>query len=1096
MNDENGKFVLVGHDCPLGGYPSVVVPVGRWGGRLVVSYFSRQGTELVTVPNEARYVEHSARTALGLAQFDHTRNGLFAFDEQSVVTYILGQEREFFASLLRSNEAAALEPFYRFCLAEEAWLPDLIVKAFEECVRQLRSDSPEFAEEWIKKNRIDVHENRPSLIEQEIASWTSTTAKIPSVFFQRGQPYPFAMLRQQDELGFTEYDIVAPPRRFFSGVDPIPAAVEIGVDGRRLRPIVSPSELLIGKPPEGDSWPAHTRRTLARLFAWFLVCEDPQRRLEAREVETLAHQASLVRHVLDSPALMRVLIADEVGLGKTIEAGLIVAELLEKQPALRVLYLSPARLVSNVHKEFTRLGLYFRRWTAGGEADANLQDERIIASIHKAAYEANAERVVGAPSWDVLIVDECHHLSSYGSDARKPVRQYSLVQKLIEKRPEGRVLLMSGTPNQGNPDRFNNLLRLLRAPGESDAALEGRVIYRTKEDVLGWQNEPLFPLREVNPPKIIPLIPDYEQWLEEIYHFYVPDEAVSWESSKSAKRRAAGWRCAQALQWAASSVEAGLGYLVRQAIRLNWDLSHAELREAIAAIRPYRLGKPDEQVSALFDRIVKEVTRQRLSEDIDDIDDPEDENDWSANQEQLGTLLEHGVQLHARVADSKWGFIWNEILSKASGDQFVLFAQPIETVTALSNYLLRKTGRKPALIVGGQTDADREAEVKRFWAGEAQFMVSSRAGSEGINLQCAHRLVHVDVPWNPMEMEQRVGRVHRFGSQMTIVVDTVVLERTREERAYAVAYEKLRNIARSLTKGQERFEELFSRVMSLIPPAELQDIMAQAAVGPLSADDSNRIATLVEAGYKNWRSFHEKFHAEHKLRVPDPGLASWDDLERFIRQYVKGKPVSGFSTLRFERRNRKQIESVLDEIPVFQLPDGSLVCCADVGGRQILGPLAGSVRPAGLNTPLIATALRNAAFSEEPSGVAHIRWADQTPKPVGVPDGTVGMVGIARVAVRREGGAGWVENRNELHLWMVPKNEAPSEILGERLGAVVRGILAASVRAKVDLDLELTAQMSAVEARLVDRYRVRTETDIDAGIRYAVFPLCAIVVSE
>jgi hypothetical protein len=73
---------------------------------------------------------------------------------------------------------------------------------------------------------------------------------------------------------------------------------------------------------------------------------------------------------------------------------------------------------------------------------------------------------------------------------------------------------------------------------------------------------------------------------------------------------------------------------------------------------------------------------------------------------------------------------------------------------------------------------------------------------------------------------------------------------------------------------------------------------------------------------------------------------------------------------------------------------------------------------------------------------------------------------------------------------VVPKNEAPSEILGDRLGAVVRGILAASVRAKVDLDLELAAQMSAVETRLLDRYRVRTETDVDAGIRYAVFPLC------
>jgi SNF2 family DNA or RNA helicase len=166
------------------------------------------------------------------------------------------------------------------------------------------------------------------------------------------------------------------------------------VDGRRLRALATPTELLTLPLPEGDNWPAHTRRTVARLFAWFLVSEDPQRRLEGREVQTLAHQASLVRHVLDSPTLTRVLIAEEVGLGKTIEAGLIVSELLEKQPGLRVLYFAPARLVGNVYKEFTRLGLHFRRWTASDDADANLQDERIIASIHKAAYGANVERVV------------------------------------------------------------------------------------------------------------------------------------------------------------------------------------------------------------------------------------------------------------------------------------------------------------------------------------------------------------------------------------------------------------------------------------------------------------------------------------------------------------------------------------------------------------------------------------------------------------------------------------------------------------------------------------------------------------------------------
>src|SRR5271156_4520415 len=110
------------------------------------------------------------------------------------------------------------------------------------------------------------------------------------LFLQRGQKYPYAVLRQQDEFGFVEYDLIAPPRRFFSGIDPLPPPVEIGVDCRRLQTMPTPSELLSLPLAGGDNWPAQSRRTIARLFAWYLICEDPQRRLEAREGQTLAHQ--------------------------------------------------------------------------------------------------------------------------------------------------------------------------------------------------------------------------------------------------------------------------------------------------------------------------------------------------------------------------------------------------------------------------------------------------------------------------------------------------------------------------------------------------------------------------------------------------------------------------------------------------------------------------------------------------------------------------------------------------------------------------------------------------------------------------------------
>lgn len=911
------------------------------------------------------------------------------------------------------------------------------------------------------------------------------------LFRSPDEPYVFAVIRQQDDFGFVEYDLAAPPRRFFSLADPLPRSVEIGIDSRRLRTVPTPAELLSIGLPEADNWPAHTRRTLAKLAAWFLICEDTQHRLESREIQTLAHQASLVRHVLDSPQLTRVLIADEVGLGKTIEAGLIISELLERKPGLRALYLAPARLAANVHREFSRLGLHFRKWTSGGDADANLDDDRIVASIHRAAHEGNLNNVISAPTWDVLVVDECHHLSNYGPDGNKPLRQYQLVQKLVQKRPDARVILMSGTPNQGNPDRFRNLLRLIRSEGEPEEAVAGRVIFRTKEDVRGWNNEPLFPVRQVNAPLVIPITYEYAAWLNEIHKFYVPESSEQVGKNRSARRRAAGWRCAQALQWAASSVGAGLGYLIRQAIRLGWTPDRSDLANALAAIRPYRLGAPNEPIEILFARIKKEVGEQEEAEDIEDIEEI-DEAHWNADPKQLTKLLNEGVNLLSRVGDSKWEFLDQKILAKAGSEQVVLFAQPIETVTALAAYLQRRTGTVPSLIIGGQSDVEREDQVKRFWSKTSQFLVSSRAGSEGINLQCARRLVHVDVPWNPMEMEQRVGRVHRFGSRQTIIVDTVVLERTREERAYAVAYEKLKHIAHSLTMDPARFEELFARVMSLIPPADFQDVMTEAAMG-FSIHDAQRVAALVETGFCNWRDFHDRYHAEQKLRTPQPGQATWEDLERFSRQYAKGKSVAGFSALRFERRDNKEIVSTLDEIPVQELPDGMLVAFADVGGRPIVGPEGKNVIPAGLNINAIADALCFAAFPDQPTGVAFLRWSESSPLPR-IPSAPLGVLVFARIIIASSLGTGWSEQGVTFHVWTVARDGQTNEIFPPDSGTVVRQMMTASVRTKPEIPVEFAALLLKLESRIANEYRQRCETDVTEGLRFAVFPLCAAII--
>lgn len=394
-----------------------------------------------------------------------------------------------------------------------------------------------------------------------------------------------AVLRIVDDFGFESYDLVSVPTRLL-GMQPAPPLVEANIDRRRVRPIPSPAQLAAARAlDEGDNWLALSTRSLARLYAAFLVAEDPQRRLDARKAATLMHQVSLVQHILEHPDLRKVLIGDEVGLGKTIEAGLLIRRLIDRNPATRILYLAPARLVRNVVNELRdKLEINARAWVAGALGDARLDaDNVIVASIHKAVFGANLDKVAASGPWDVLIVDECHHLSDWDPDGGKPNQSFKLVTQIIKGMPStGRLVLMSGTPHQGNEARFKNILRLLSDDSKSVAGAAGRVVFRTKDRVRDWRGAPLFPAREIRQPTLVSLGQAYERWYLGIGTLY------DTEGPTGVKARAAGWAKGQALQWAASSVQAGIGFLVRLAMRrLGWSLlRRTSLRTATRRLLP------------------------------------------------------------------------------------------------------------------------------------------------------------------------------------------------------------------------------------------------------------------------------------------------------------------------------------------------------------------------------------------------------------------------------------------------------------------------------------------------------------------------------
>lgn len=903
------------------------------------------------------------------------------------------------------------------------------------------------------------------------------------------------IVQETQNFGLLSYELIGPPRRLFSEREIPPPLHESGIDKRRVELVPTPAQLLTSL-PEGDNWNAMAVRSQAKLAVAFLLGEDPQRRLDASKAETLMHQASLVQHILSNPKLIRVLIADEVGLGKTIEAGLIIKRVLIERPDARVLYLAPARLVGNVTNEFRdKLDLNARRWISGNNVDARLDnDQLVVASIHRAVTKRNFKEVVESGPWHIIVVDECHHLSDWIEGGGDPNQGYRLISTLLNKSlsADGRLILMSGTPHQGHQARFTNILRLLcKSEKETIEDIGGQVIYRTKDTITDWEGRPLFPKREIHTPLLIELGHDYRNWYEGVARLY---EGAAFNSPIA---RAKGWAKGQALQWVSSSVQAGLGFLVRLAMRrLDWTLSNSALKEAISVLRPYRGGPSDEPIEKLFSRLERQVATQKRKLEEQDDDSEEDALDideiWRPEPVLLASLLKQGIELLCSpTASEKWRKAAELINQTDPNEKWVLFAQPVETVTVIAQFLENEFGVSPALIIGNQDDDERREQVENFRRIDGpRFLVSSRAGGEGLNMQCARRLIHLDVPWNPMELEQRIGRLHRFGSLNTVIVDTLVVEGTREVDAYRIARQKLSLIVRNL--NAEDFEKLFNRVMALVPPQELESILGSAESG-ISIDTAvgNEIERLVREGYKMWSSFDEKYRQqENQIRLLEPGAATWNDLRKYLIDHGKAREVSGVVRNIF-RFSNDQIEVVEDFLPAIEFESKVYVCNSDGG---IISPNADGIIPEklGLNLPEVTRLLSNSFLSDERvSGAAYLLLDNKIFHEISQ-SSSFGVLGFIRQNIRIQHGRVTEEGTN-LRLFVLDENsDNHSEVLPMQVGSLVRTLITAS-RQRLPRQSSLPERLQKLEKELWDLLRTPTELEIYEGIRYGVWPVFSAV---
>lgn len=616
--------------------------------------------------------------------------------------------------------------------------------------------------------------------------------------------------------------------------------------------------------------------------------------LTSAKIDLLPHQVVLT-HRIATASPRRYLIADEVGLGKTIETALILRELASRGELNRALMVVPAGLVHNWHRELNEVfNLDFEVFGSEGDitdrkTNAFAKHDRLIASIDTLKRPARIKRLLDAPRWDLVVFDEAHHLTAYrnGGKVRK-TENYKLAEALKDHSRD--LMLLSATPHQGNHFQFWMLAQLLNPTlfGSPEEMLENRhrlntvMFRRTKADACQPDGSPLFARRWVHTESFL-MCAEERLFYEKLREYL--EDGFNLARRQGSKGQALGFLMAIFQKIAASSFAAVKRTLKRRLLMLtlheallrdkDLDIESRErltdeARELIhdefgLARDPIGRSEVDRVIADLKYRLVKKLDEEALEL----ASDPYGSEYSAAHAEEAASAV---VELHLpeerlRIGDllkifpqqretkaqkllDGLGTLWRQDPS----EKIVVFATYLGTVDLIAREIDHTFPGQGVVVLRGGDHGAKVAAERRFRQKDGpRVLVCTAAGREGINLQFARILFNFDLPWNPMDVEQRIGRIHRYGQNHTAQVYNLVLSDTIEGRIFMLLDEKLTEIARTVGKVDDQgnvAEDLRAQILGQLSERLNYDRLYQEA---LSDPELKRTQVELEAALSNSR---------------------------------------------------------------------------------------------------------------------------------------------------------------------------------------------------------------------------------------------------
>lgn len=525
----------------------------------------------------------------------------------------------------------------------------------------------------------------------------------------------------------------------------------------------------------------------------------------------LPHQIHALSRAISGDRV-RYLLADEVGLGKTIEAGLVMRELKLRGLVRRTLVVSPkgiatqwvAEMQTHFNEQFQLMlgddiGT-LQRLAPGADKrnSAWSMFDQVIVSLDSvkpmdkrrgwtaervAEYNRSRFEDLITAGWDLVIVDEAHRLGG----STDQVARYKLGKGLAEAAPY--VLLLSATPHQGKTDAFHRLMNLLDddAFPDMDSISRDRVapcVIRTeKRKAIDADGKPLFKARWT---QMAPVAWESRHHLQQLLYEAVTNYVrEGYNQALRDKKRHIGFLMILMQRLVVSSTRAIRTTLERRLAALKDGEQQASLRLAELENGAEGSESPDDEIAELYDMDGQELLDELLKSHVSAL---------QSEGSHVETLLDAAVRCEQAGPDAKAEALieWIYKLQAEENEpdlKVLIFTEFVPTQQMLKEFLEAR-GISVVTLNGSMAMEERGAAQDAFRRSH-RVLVSTDAGGEGLNLQFAHVIINFDIPWNPMRLEQRIGRVDRIGQPKRVRAINFVFEDSVEFRVREVLEEKL-----------------------------------------------------------------------------------------------------------------------------------------------------------------------------------------------------------------------------------------------------------------------------------------------------------------